>query len=134
MAEVRFILEENWHQADRLKYEPRLKSLPEVESFPDWIQGYARKHAPNSIHPIFPFLAKEASLAQMREFFLQETPLEMLFGDVVGLMLPGLYGGPKMELVRNYWDEVGCADNDRVHRNLRSRLMQHLHIPTDVYI
>ena len=134
MSEIRFILEEAWYQSERLKHELKLTELPEVKDFPDWIQDYANKHSEQSIHPIFPFLAKEASLEQMREFFLQETPLEMLFGDIVGLMLPGLYGSPKMELVRNYWDEVGCANNERVHRNLRAELMRHLDIPTDIYI
>lgn len=134
VTEIQFILEESWNEAERLKHEPKLQSFPQVEDFPSWIERYARNHSSRLIHPIFPFLAKEASLEQMREFFFQETPLEMLFGDIVGLMLPGLYGGPKMELVRNYWDEVGCGDENRVHRNLRVRLMQHLLIPSDAYI
>ena len=134
VAEIQFILEERWYEAERLKHEPKLQSLPQVEYFPSWIERYARNHSSTLIHPIFPFLAKEASLEQMREFFFQETPLEMLFGDIVGLMLPGLYGGPKMELVRNYWDEVGCGDEKRVHRNLRARLMQDFFIPSDAYI
>ncbi|MBD2247489.1 iron-containing redox enzyme family protein [Nostoc sp. FACHB-888] len=134
LAEIQFIFEESWYEAERLKHEPKLQSLPQVEDFPSWVQDYASNHYSNDLHPIFPFLAKEASLGQMREFFFQETPLEMLFGDIVGLMLPGLYGLPKMELVRNYWDEVGCGVDNRVHRNLRSQLMQYLGIPADAYI
>lgn len=134
IAEVQFILEKSWYKAELLKHEHKLQSLPQIEDFPSWIESYVRNHTSSLIHPIFPFLAKEASLEQMREFFFQETPLEMLFGDIVGLMLPGLYGSPKMELVRNYWDEVGCGLENRVHRNLRIRLMQHLDIPSDAYI
>lgn len=134
VAEIQFIFEQSWYRGECLRHEPKLQSLPQVEDFPGWVESYATNHYANLLHPIFPFLEKEATLEQMRDFFFQETPLEMLFGDIVGLMLPGLYGGPKMELVRNYWDEVGCGDENRVHRNLRARLMRHLDIPPDAYI
>jgi hypothetical protein len=75
IAEVQFILEKSWYEAELLKHEHKLQSLPQVEDFPSWIESYVKNHTSSLIHPIFPFLAEEASLEQMREFFFQETPL-----------------------------------------------------------
>jgi hypothetical protein len=69
----------------------------------------------------------------MREFILQETPLELLFGDLIALIMPGIYGTMKVELVKNFWDEVGHAQDHRVHRNMRMQLMEFLQIPADVH-
>lgn len=134
VAGIKYCLEKHWERSEQSKYDVVLKDLPPVEMFPQWVNKYVASHHSNELHPIFTYLRDEASLPQMQAFFLQETPLEMLFGDIVALMLPGVYGAIKVEFVKNYWDEVGHAVDEKVHRNMRADLMKFLHISADSYI
>jgi pyrroloquinoline quinone (PQQ) biosynthesis protein C len=133
ISKVKFILEKGWEEAHVKSIGHHLHHLPTVEEFPVWIKAYVQKDASNVTHPIFPFLRNEANLQQMREFFLQESPLEMLFGDIVAFMLPGTYGQAKIELVKNFWDELGHAKEERIHRNMRATLMEYLNIDANIY-
>lgn len=134
IAAIKYKLERSWEQSERQKHHAVLQNLPVVENFPDWIKKQFEFHASNQLHPIFTFLRDTATFEQMREFFFQETPLEMLFGDILAFMLPGVYGSIKIEFLKNYWDEVGNAKDDRVHRNLRAKLMKAIQIHSDCYI
>ncbi|MCG8422357.1 MAG: iron-containing redox enzyme family protein [Proteobacteria bacterium] len=134
VARIKYTLEKYWEEAERKKHSALLTGLPDVDNFRDWVTKYVQDHPSNVIHPIFEFLRDRATFEQMREFFLQETPLEVLFGDIIALMMPGVYGSIKVELVKNFWDEVGHARDERVHRNLRFRMMDFLQIPSDIYI
>ncbi|WP_342380358.1 iron-containing redox enzyme family protein [Myxococcus stipitatus] len=132
-AQLKGVLEKCWHQASLKKYAPVLNSLPPAASFKEWVTQTVRAHPSNISHPIFAFLRDKATFEQLREFFLQETPLEVLFGDIIALMMPGVYGTIKLELAKNFWDEVGHAQDPRVHRNMRFDLMDYLELPRDIY-
>lgn len=134
ICEIKYMIEKKWEESEKAKYADVLDSMPTVEGFQKWINDYVDNHPKNYVHPVFPYLRDEASYAQLREFFLQETPLEMLFGDILGFMLPGTYGGIKCEMVTNFWDEVGKAVDEKVHRNLRGNMMDVLGIPRDIYV
>ncbi len=133
LSDIKYRIESAWQAVSEKKYAAEMAQLPSVESFPTWIRSLVDGHKSNELHPVFTFLRDDANYEQMREFFFQETPLEMLFGDIVGFMLPGTYGETKVELVKNYWDEVGRAVDQRVHRNMRGNLMDYLHIPRNCY-
>jgi hypothetical protein len=133
MVQIKFDIEEAWERSERQKNKLLLDRLPGVKGFVGWITDFVSKHESNGIHPIFYYLRDQANFKEMRYFTLQETPLEMLFGDIVALMMPGVYGGIKVELVKNFWDEVGHADDAKVHRNLRGNLMCQLDIEPDFY-
>jgi len=133
-CQIKYLLENAWDLEQRQKHQCLLDSLPKVKSFSSWAKTYVQQHSSNVIHPIFTFMRDQASTAQLREFFFQETPLEMLFGDILAFMLPGVYGSIKMEYVKNYWDELGHAKEQDVHRTMRLKLMQHLNIDPDCYI
>jgi len=133
IARIKYILENSWEQAERLKYSSKLVSIPEPNNFTDWITNLVQGHSSHDVHPLYYFLKEQANFAQLRQFTLQETPLEMLFGDIVALMMPGVYGDIKLELIKNFWDEVGHAVDARIHRNLRANLMCQLDIDPDFY-
>ncbi|MDP9530562.1 iron-containing redox enzyme family protein [Pseudomonas protegens] len=133
IARVKHTLESAWEQAERKKNAALLNNLPAIPDFADWVVNLVQDHSSHGIHPLYCFLRDEADFKQLREFTLQETPLEMLFGDIVALMMPGVYGEAKIELVKNFWDEVGHADDAKVHRNLRGHLMAQLDIHPDFY-
>ena len=131
---VRHELERRWEQAEAERHREAIAELKGPSDFREWVVKIVQGHPSNVQHPLFTMLRDTATFEQMREFVLQETPLELLFGDVIALMLPGVYGKLKLELAENFWDEVGRAREERVHRNLRIRLMDHLEIPADVHM
>ena len=55
------------------------------------------------------WIAGEASLEQLKWFFEQEAAGEAGFDDLVALTQVKLPAGAKLELARNYWDEMGYA-------------------------
>jgi pyrroloquinoline quinone (PQQ) biosynthesis protein C len=130
---IKSSLEISLEQARRRKYNNIVNEMPSISNFPHWIKHVVGKHRSNQLHPIFIFLRDKATLEQMREYFFQESPLEMIFGDILAFMLPGVYGDIKIEFLKNYWDEVGHAKDEKVHRNLRANLMNHLDIKKDCY-
>lgn len=134
VVSVKHVIDRAWDSAEKQKYRENLSQLPTVETFPTWIREVVAGHKSNELHPIFTFLRDEATLEQSKEFFFQETPLEMLFGDIIAFMLPGVYGGIKVEFIKNYWDEVGRAVDEKVHRKLRARMMKKLDIDENFYV
>ncbi len=134
ISSIKYLLEKHWQQSEQSKYDHILSDIPAVENFPAWVKQKVAEHASNELHPLFTFLRDAATFEQMREFFFQETPLEMLFGDILAFMLPGVYGSIKVEFLKNYWDEVGHAEDHRVHRNLRAKLMNTVQIPINCYV
>lgn len=133
ISQIKYQLESSWHKTEHGKYRSLLTNLPEVNNFETWVKQQVAQHPSNELHPIFKFLKDKATLEQKREFLFQESPLEMLFGDIIAMMLPGVYGSIKVEFLKNYWDEVGHANDAKFHRSLRGDLMKRLQVPTDCY-
>lgn len=134
IAGIKFEIESYWEQSEKNKYRDVLSDLPDTKEFPLWVKNKVAQHPSNELHPIFTFLKDKANFKQMQEFLFQETPLEMLFGDILAFMLPGVYGTVKVEFLKNYWDEVGHANDEKVHRNLRAQLMKQAQIPADAHL
>lgn len=133
ITRIKYAIETAWEKAEREKYRERIAAQPLTDNFPDAMVALVHGHSSNDVHPLYRFLRDEATFPQLRQFTLQETPLEMLFGDIVALMMPGVYGVAKVELAKNFWDEVGRADEPRIHRNLRAHLMHQIDIEPDFY-
>ncbi len=129
---IRGIIERAWDAHDRRRFAKELAELPPVEQFADWATARIQAHAGNVDHELFTFLRDDATRAQLTEFQLQETPFDIYFGDIIALMLPGVYGPLKMELVSNYFDEMGCGDASMVHRSLRLHMMKQIGIDLDI--
>ena len=127
-------LEGLWDASERRRLRRRLEHLPSVEEFPKWATATCQSDRSNVQHPLFAFLRDQATFAQLREFLIQETPFDIYFGDLIALMLPGFAGGAKAELASNLWDEMGCGNKARMHRQLRIDMMEFLSIPADVHI
>lgn len=49
--------------------------------------------------------------------------------DAVAACQVGLGGEPKLELARNYWDEMGCGELDDVHTELHHQLCEAIAMP-----
>jgi hypothetical protein len=106
--------------------EPWLADLPtNPADFVRWFEALQGK-GPGENDPLFPWLAEEADLEQMRWFLLQEVAGEAGFDDLVAMAQVRMPDRPKMELARNYWDEMGRGNQAGMHGPMLQKLADHL--------
>ena len=84
--------------------------------------------AVDRIPPVYQWLAEGASLDELREFLALEGGPDGGFDDLVAMCQVGLSGEPKLELARNYWDEMGHGEAAEVHTELHRRFSRALGI------
>ncbi len=77
---------------------------------------------PGQGDPLFPWLAEEATLDQMKWFLRQEMAGEAGFDDLVALTQLKLPSRAKLELARNYWDEMGQGTPSGMHGPMLDQL------------
>lgn len=133
-AQLRHTLETAWERHDRLRFAAEPELPRDADALADWAAERCHADRSNPDHPLFHFLSEEATFDQLREFLLQETPFDIHFGDILSLMLLGIYGQAKAELAQNFWDEMGhgrCAES---HRALRLSMMSAVGIDPEVHI
>ena len=71
---------------------------------------------------IYRWIAASASWAGLRAFLEMEGGPDGGFDDFVAIGQIGLLGEPKLELARNYWDEMGRGSPGNVHTQLQHRM------------
>ena len=104
------------------------ESLPEdPAAFVEWFKRAAFTH-PLYEHPLYAFLAGEADRDQLERFLRLEAAGEAAFDDLVALGQVGTRGEVKIEMGRNYWDELGNGKSHAVHTHLFHRLTEGLGI------
>ena len=81
---------------------------------------------PGQGDPLFPWLARDATLDQMKWFLTQEAAGEAGFDDMVALTQVKLTGRAKLELARNYWDEMGRGSAGGMHGPMLDRTVEAL--------
>lgn len=110
---------------ERLRTEAQawLADLPDSgsEAFVEWFEAL-KGHGPGEDDPLFPWLAEEASQEEMRWFLLQEVAGEAGFEDLVAYAQVKMPVRPKLELARNYWDEMGRGNEGGMHGPMLARL------------
>src|SRR4051812_44314596 len=77
-----------------------------AQEFMRWFENL-RETGPGQHDPLFPWLAEKATLDQIRWFLRQEVAGEAGFDDLVALTQLKLPVRAKLEMARNYWDEMG---------------------------
>ena len=112
----------------RAEAEPWLADLPlDPDGFVAWFESL-KGAGPGENDPLFPWLAETASLEEMRWFLLQEVAGEAGFEDLVALAQVKMPVRPKLELARNYWDEMGRGSEAGMHGPMLDRLAQRLEL------
>lgn len=101
-----------------------MSSIPAHPSY-EWYLNL-KKDGPGQSDPLFPWLAEKASLEDMTWFLLQESAGEIGFGDLVALTQIRFPIQAKLELARNYWDEMGQGSAEGVHDTLLRDLVGRL--------
>lgn len=97
----------------------------DVEGFIVWFEALIET-GPGQGDPLFPWLAETAALDQLRWFFEQEAAGEAGFDDLVAMTQVKLPTLPKLELARNYWDEMGRGQQRGMHGPMLDALVETL--------
>jgi len=95
------------------------------DGFVAWFEAL-RQNGPGQHDPLFPWLEREASLEQLRWFLRQEVAGEAGFDDLVALTQLRMPEQAKLELARNYWDEMGRGIASAMHGPMLARLASSL--------
>ncbi len=99
----------------------------DVEGFIAWFEALEAT-GPGQHDPLFPWLAEHANVEQLRWFFEQEAAGEAGFDDLVAMTQVKLPTRPKLELARNYWDEMGRGNVKGMHGPMLDLLIDHMEI------
>lgn len=100
-------------------------------SFLAWFEALGET-GPGQGDPLFPWLAEEASLEQMKWFLRQEAAGEAGFDDLVAYAQVKLPARAKLELARNYWDEMGRGNIKGMHGPMLERLVEALGLEPEI--
>lgn len=97
----------------------------DVDGFVAWFEDL-RNAGPGQGDPLFPWLAESANAPQLRWFFEQEAAGEAGFDDLVAYTQVKLPVTAKLELARNYWDEMGRGNVRGMHGPMLDELARTL--------
>jgi hypothetical protein len=86
------------------------------------VQAMRSVAAKDRLPAAYKWLAKDASWTELVEFLALEGGPDGGFDDLVAVCQVGLSGSAKLELGKNYWDEMGNGDADGVHTVLHQRM------------
>lgn len=95
------------------------------EAFLAWFENL-QQSGPGQGDPLFPWLAEQASLDEMRWFLAQEAAGEAGFDDLTAYAQVKLPPRAKLELARNYWDEMGRGNPKGMHGPMLEKLIDTL--------
>ena len=111
----RLLEEGEWLETRRDAVAERAAAAPrDADGFVRWFEALEHD-GPGQGDPLFPWLADEASVDEMRWFLTQEVAGEAGFDDLAALTQVKLPQQAKLELARNYWDEMGRGNPKGMH-------------------
>jgi hypothetical protein len=86
----------------------------DADGFVAWFEKLEAT-GPGQHDRLFDWLETEANLDDLKLYLTQEAAGEAGFDDLVALTQVRLPDGPKLELARNYWDEMGRGNMKGMH-------------------
>jgi len=99
----------------------------DADGFVAWFE-HLKEAGPGQGDPLFPWLEAEATAGQLTWFFEQEAAGEAGFDDLVAMTQVKLPVQAKLELARNYWDEMGRGQRDGMHGPMLDALVETLQV------
>ena len=99
----------------------------DVDEFIDWFEKL-KETGPGQGDPLFPWLAESATHEDMLWFVTQEVAGEAGFDDLLALTQIKMPVTAKLEMARNYWDEMGRGRAGGMHGPLLERLAEYLNV------
>lgn len=95
----------------------------------DVVAGMRAVAARDRLPAAYEWVAREATWPEVVRFLALEGGPDGGFDDLVALCQVGLTGEAKVELARNYWDELGNGSPAAVHTVLHDRLVAAIDMP-----
>jgi hypothetical protein len=121
-------LENGFIEAERSAVRVQAAAAPlDADGFVRWFEGLEAS-GPGQHDPLFVWLARDASLSDVTWFLRQEVAGEAGFEDLVALTQVKMPVRAKLELARNYWDEMGQGNASGMHGPMLGRLAEALGI------
>lgn len=103
------------------------------DAFLAWFEDL-RAVGPGQNDPLFPWLSERATVEQMRWFLRQEVAGEAGFDDLVAWTQVKMPVQVKLEMARNYWDEMGRGRQNAMHGPMLAQLAAALEVSTAIEI
>ena len=120
--------EADFLEAARARVAGRAAAAPsEPAAFLAWFEALEQT-GPGQGDKLFPWLAAKCSRDDLRWFLAQEVAGEAGFDDLTALTLPRMPVRAKLELARNFWDEMGRGDARGMHGPMLEALAKHLNL------
>lgn len=121
-------LEGGFLEALRAEVRAEAATVPvDAAGFLAWFEEL-RQTGPGQGDPLFPWLANKAGLDEMRWFLTQEAAGEAGFDDLTAYAQVKLPARAKLELARNYWDEMGRGNPKGMHGPMLEYLVTSLRL------
>lgn len=122
------LIEHQFLETERARVSARAALVPrEAQAFATWFEAL-RENGPGQYDPLFDSLADVASPAQVRWFVQQEVAGEAGFEDLLALAQLRMPTRAKLEMARNFWDEMGRGKANGMHGPLLRVLADELDV------
>jgi hypothetical protein len=102
-----------------------------ADAFIEWFEALQHE-GPGQGDPLFPWLAEKASVGEISWFMEQEAAGEAGFDDLVAYTQVKLPARAKLELARNYWDEMGRGNPKGMHGPMLDVLIETLKLKPSI--
>ena len=122
LKEGYFVEKERQHVQQYLVHMPL-----EADAFMHWFENL-KQEAPGQGDALFPWLANKATMQQMWWFLQQEAAGEAGFDDLVAMTQVKLPTQAKLEMARNYWDEMGRGHENSMHGPMLEKTVKDLQL------
>lgn len=103
----------------------------DADGFIAWFEAL-QENGPGQGDPLFPWIAEEATLDDIRWFLRQEAAGEAGFEDLLAYTQVKMPARAKLEFARNYWDEMGRGNPKGMHGPMLERLVRHLDLDPQI--
>jgi hypothetical protein len=114
-------LEGEFIEQFRAHIAPMIADVPtDPDAFVDWFETL-KARGPGQDDPLFDWLGGMASQEDLKWFLTQEAAGEAGFDDLVAMTQVKLPDRAKLELARNYWDEMGRGKASGMHGPMLTR-------------
>lgn len=109
-------------ETERSKILSRAKEAPRnAQGFMEWFESL-KSTGPGQGSPLFDWLQSAANREQMKWFVRQEIAGEAGFDDLTAMTQIKFVTQPKLEMARNYWDEMGRGKEAGMHGPMLDRV------------
>jgi len=111
------------HEITQINPKDVVSGIQTGEEYELWFRQLLNDHRAGHHEYYDDFLANRATEVDIRYLLSQETSLDPRFDDILALLQLGTFGQEKMEIAKNYWDEMGNGNSSHVHTHLFSKAL-----------